>query len=30
MPVLNTYIAAPVRLLLGTGPIGLHQVLNDE
>ena len=28
--VLNTYRAAPVRLLLGTGPTGLHQVQNDD
>ncbi len=30
MPVLNTYLTAPVRLLLGTGPMGLHQVQLDD
>jgi len=26
----NTYLAAPFRLLLGAGPIGLHQVQIDD
>ena len=30
MPVLNTYLAAPARLLLGTGPMELHQVQLDD
>ena len=28
--ILKTYLAAPFRLLLGTGPIGLHQVQIDD
>jgi len=30
MPVLKNYLIVPFRLLLGTGPLGLHQVQIDD